>query len=57
MKNGTVYIKQNENSRPVVIINMNKLHDIFPNFFDLSKEGYENSDILGDQNTSVLSSY
>ena len=57
MKNGTVYIKQNENSRPVVIINMNKLHDMFTNFFDLSKEGNENSDILGDQNTSVLSSY
>ena len=26
-KNGTVYIKQNENSRPVVILNMNVLHD------------------------------
>ena len=26
-KNGTVYIKQDENSRPVVILNMNVLHD------------------------------
>ena len=56
-KNSTVYIKQNENSRPVVIINMNVLHDMFHNFFDLSKEGNENRDISGDQNASVLPSY
>ena len=56
-KNGTVYIKQNENSRPVVILNMNVLHDMFPNFYDLSKEGSENRDISGDQNVSALSSY
>ena len=47
-KNGTVYIKQNENSRPVVILNMNALHDMFPNFFYLSKEDNENRNILGD---------
>ena len=34
---------------------MNVLHDMFPNFYDLSKEGNENQDISGDQNT-VLSS-
>ena len=56
-KIGTVYIKQNENSRSVIIVNMNVLHDMFPNVYDLSKEGNENWDILGDQNTSVLSSY
>ena len=28
-KNGTVYIKQSENSGPVVIINMNVLHAVF----------------------------
>ena len=56
-KNGTVYIKQNENSRPVVILNMNVLHDMFPNFYDFSKEGNESCDISGDQNVSVLSSY
>ena len=56
-KNGTVYIKENENSRPVVILNMDALHDKFPNFYDLSKEGNENRDISGDQNASVLSSY
>ena len=56
-KNGTVYIKQNENSMPVVIINMNVLHDMFPNFYDLSKAGNENHDILGDQSGSVLLSY
>ena len=56
-KNDTVYIKQNENSRPEVIININVLHNMFPNFGDLSKEGNENLDILGDQNASVLSSY
>ena len=38
-KNDTVYIKQNENSRPEVIININVLHNMFPNFDDLSKEG------------------
>ena len=26
MKNDTVYIKQNENSKPVVILNKNALH-------------------------------
>ena len=36
---------------------MNVLHDMFPNVYDLSKEGNENWDILGDQNASVLSSY
>ena len=56
-KIGTVYIKQNENSRSVIIVNMNVLHDMFPNIYDLSKEGHENWDILGDQNASVLSSY
>ena len=56
-KNGTVYIKQNENSRPLVILNMNGLHDRFPNIYDLSKEGNENRDISGDQNVSALSSY
>ena len=53
----TVCIKQNENSRSVIIVNMNVLHDMFPNVYDLSKEGHENWDILGDQNASVLSSY
>ena len=52
----TVCIKQNENSRSVIIVNMNVLH-MFPNVYDLSKEGNENWDILGDQNASVLSSY
>ena len=56
MKKGTVYTKQNENSRPVAILNMNVLHDMFSNFYDLNKEGNENCDISGDQNTSVLSS-
>ena len=32
MKNGIVYVKQNENSRSVVILDMNVLHDMFPNF-------------------------
>ena len=57
MKNGTVYIKQNKNSRLAVILNMNVLHDMFPNFYDLSKEGNENRNIPGDQNVSALSSY
>ena len=48
-KNGTVYIKQNENSRPVIIINMNVLY-MFPDFYDLSKEGNENHDTTRDQN-------
>ena len=52
----TVCIKQNENSRSVIIVNMNVLH-MFPNVYDLSKEGNENWDILGGQNASVLSSY
>ena len=56
-QNGTVYIKQNENSRPVVIINMNVLHDMFPNFHDLSNEDNENCDTLRNQNASALSSY
>ena len=55
-KNGTVYIKQNENSRPAVILNMNVLHDMFPNFCDLSKEENENRDISGHQNVFALSS-
>ena len=33
---------------------MNVLHDMFPNVYDLSKEGNENWDILGDQNASVF---
>ena len=56
-KNGTVYVEQKENSRPVAILNMNVLHDMFPNFYDISKEGNENRDISGDQNASALSSY
>ena len=56
-KIGTVCINQNENSRSVIIVNMNVLHDMFPNVYDLSKEGNENWDILGGQNASVLSSY
>ena len=36
---------------------MNVLHDMFPNFYDLSKGGNENCDILGVQNASVFSSY
>ena len=55
-KNGTVYIKKNEISRPLVILNANVLHDMFPNFYDLSKGGNENRDISGDQNISALSS-
>ena len=49
-----IYIKQNENSRPVIIINMNVLH-MFPNFYDLSKEGNENHDTTRDQNAFVFS--
>ena len=56
-KIGPVCIKQNENSRSVIIVNMNVLYDMFPNVYDLSKEGNENWDILGGQNASVLSSY
>ena len=56
-KNDIVYIKENENSRPVVIINVNVRHDMFPNFFYLRKEDNKNYDILGEQNGSVLSSY
>ena len=41
----------------MVILNMNVLHDTFPNFYDLSKEGNENRDISGEQNASDLSSY
>ena len=37
-KNGTVYVKQNENSRPVAILKMNVLHDMVPNFYDISKK-------------------
>ena len=33
------------------------LHDMFPNFYDLSKEDNEYRDISGDQNASVVSSY
>ena len=33
------------------------LYDMFPNFYDLSKEGNENCDISGGQNAFVLSSY
>ena len=40
-KNGTFYVKQNENW----ILNMNVLHDMFPNLYDMSKEGNENCDI------------
>ena len=47
----------NENSRPAVIINMIVLHDMFPNFYDLSKEGNENRYISRNQNASALSSY
>ena len=35
---------------------MNVLHDMFPNFYDMSKERNENRDISGDQNASALSS-
>ena len=34
---------------------MNVLHDMFPNFYDLSKEINENPEILRDKNASVLS--
>ena len=37
-KNGTVYVKQNENSRPVAILKMNVLHDMVPNFYNISKK-------------------
>ena len=47
-KNGTVYVKQNENSRSLVILNVNVLHDTFPNFYDLNKKGNENCDISED---------
>ena len=36
---------------------MNVLHDMFPDFYDLSKEGNENRDIPGQQNASDLPSY
>ena len=36
---------------------MNVLHDMFRDFYDLSKEGNENRDISGEQNASDLSSY
>ena len=55
--NGRVYIKQNQNSRSVVIPNMNVLHDMQTNFYNLTKEGKENRDKSGHQNASVLSSY
>ena len=35
---------------------MNVLHDMFPNFSNLNKEGNENRDISGDQNVSAFSS-
>ena len=56
-KIGTVYVKENENSRSVIILTMNVLCDMSPNVYDLSKEVNENWHILGDQNASVLSSY
>ena len=56
-KSATFYIKQNENSRSLIVINMPLLHDMFPNFYDLSKEDNEYRDISGDQNASVVSSY
>ena len=31
-KNDTVYVKQKETSRSVVILNINVLHDMFPTF-------------------------
>ena len=46
----TVYIKQNENSKPVVILNMNVLHGMFPYFYDLNKKSNQNDGISGDQN-------
>ena len=56
-KNDTVYVKENENSRPAAILNINVLHDLFPNFYDMSKEGNKNRGISGDQNAYALSSY
>ena len=34
---------------------MNVFHDMFPRFYDLSKEGNENCEISGNQSASVLS--
>ena len=50
-KNDTIYIKQNENSKPLIILNMTILYYILPNFYDLIKSN-ENRDISRDQNAS-----
>ena len=51
-KNDTIYIKQTENPKLLIILNMTILHDILTNFYDLIKKGIENRDKSGDQNAS-----
>ena len=49
-KNGMVYIKHNENSRPLLVTNISILRDMFPEFYNVCDETRENQNISGYQN-------
>ena len=49
-KNGMVYIKHNENSRPLLVTNISILHDMFPEFYNVCDETRQNQNISGYQN-------
>ena len=49
-KAGIVYIKHDENSRPVLVTYINIFQDMFPEFYNACDESTENKNISGYQN-------
>ena len=51
-RNGTVHIKQNETSRPIIVFYLVKLFSMFPNHFRNNEENDQYHDVSADTNTS-----
>ena len=45
-----IYIKHNENSRPMLVTDINILQDMYPEFYNVCDEIKENQNISGYQN-------
>ena len=55
-RNGIVYIKENETSRPIRVFHLDKLISLFPEHFRNNDENDQYHDLSGDANSSLQSS-
>ena len=56
-RNGIVYIKENETSRPIKVFHLDNLISLFPDLFRNNDENDQYHDVSIDANSSLQSSY